>query len=608
MRLRVATAAVLAAVAVSSSASASSGGSRPPCPKTFPGGLARSSPAQVRQAEHGVFSIAGIRARLRIPIDWAGKRFHSPVAERALNDLVWMSPLDYAYLHSGSRRALREAVRILLDFTRQHPRVKPGNRTVWERKRAADRVMQLVFVVRAAGCEGLLRAPQRAQLLRAVRRHARFLYATPNTPLRTNHDLVQDLGLMSVRDYLPTVRAARRWYRAGDRRFVSGIRELVDPRTGVHLEHTASYQFLTVDRLAEYVRLARPPAAGMRTLLAKMRRVASWFVMPDGSTVPFGDTPFGDPAPGYAARAAPHDRGLAPTLRSGYAIARRDGSYLATTAGYHRSAHKQADELSFDLFEHGHRVIVDSGRVNAGRGPKGAKRFSLSAQAHSTLVVDGRSFPLNGDFYGSALDAQGVGDGWYAVEGHNPLLAPQHVSQHRLFLYRPGVALVVIDSVRSRISHTYERFLQVAPELSATVGGDQGTLEDGRFRATVWGSSGRAPLGMKVLRGKLHPLRGWYAPPGISRLRPRDTLRLRSRGRSTTLVMTIALSSQPAFATPTANGAAIVLGPGSAENVTVRRQGRRLRVDAQPAASSPAAVARWLAGMARACAALRGAA
>jgi hypothetical protein len=517
-----------------------------------------------------------------------------------------MAPLDYAYLHDGSRRAVREAVRILLDFTRQHPRVKPADRTVWERKRAAERLMQLVFVVRAAGCEGLLRAPQRSRLLEAVRQHARFLYATPNTPLRSNHDLVQDLGLLSVHDYLPSLPGAARWYRAGDRRFVSGIRELVDPRTGVHLEHTASYQFLTVDRVAEYMRLARPPAAGMRTLLAKMRRVASWFVMPDDSTVPFGDTPFGDPAPRYAVRGARRDRGLAPTLGSGYAIVRRGGSYLAMTAGYHRSAHKQADELSFDLFERGHRVIVDTGRVNAGRGPRGAKRFSLSAQAHSTLVVDGRSFPLNGDYYGSALDAQGSGGGWYAVEGHNPLLTPQHVRQRRLFLYRPGVALVVIDRLRSRLPHTYERFLQVAPELRAAVAGDQGTLSRGRFRATVWGSGGAAPVSMNALRGELHPLRGWYSPPGISRLRPRDTLRLRSRGRSATLALTIALGARPALATPAANGAGIVLGPGDAQTVTVRREGHRLRVAAKPGAGSPAAVARWLAGIERVCAALLG--
>ena len=496
--------------------------------------------------------------------------------------LGWLDPLHYAYSSGGDVAALTQAQAILLDFAASHPTADLADRVVWERKRAGDRLLRIIYALRAGACEGTLDESQAQALLVSARRHAAFLSAQRDTPRRSNHDLDQDLALMAVGRYLPFLDKADAWYRDGRSRFKHGIAVLVDRDTGIYLEQTASYQALGVDRLTSFIDLARGPEHAYQRLLERMRDVASWLVMPDGTFAPLGDTPFVAPAPDYALADSGQDMGLSPTLGSGFEMVKEPGSFLATTAGHHRPIHKQADELSFDLYECGRRVIVDSGRYDPGRGPAGAKGYTLSSQAHSTVTVDGTSFPLHGNFYGSALSAAGSGDGWYAIEGHNPLLAAQHVSHRRLFLYKPGVALVIVDRLRSKRPHTYGRFFQIAPELAATLNSSGATLSgSGGFEATIWSGTTPGSRSPRLFNGRHHPLRGWYAPSGISTLQPRDSVEFRARSRRATLVATVGIGADAITATATQDGADVEL-PGGAERVTVQRVGATLAVSATP--------------------------
>ena len=551
-----------------------------PCSARFPVVLERPAHTEIAQAKHGTFWISGIRTHLHPPIDWSTDPVRSYVYQRKLASLTWLDPLFYAYSHSGDKVALADAEAILVDFANQHGAADPSNGTVWGKKRVGDRLNRLVYAARAGNCTGTLQGFPASQVLGAAQLHAHFLRRIPNSRHRNNLDLVQGLALMTYGRYLPSQADARAIYREGARRFRSGVARLVDHRTGVHLEQTASYQFVSIDRVRSFLRLARGGTRGLRELLRLMRTAASWFVMPDGDIVPFGDTPSDSRAPEFARHLADRHRGMSKTLRSGFEMVRSGSSYLATTAGYFRPIHKQADELSFDLFERGHPVIVESGRVNPGRGPRGAKPYSRSAQAHSTLTVDGRSFRLGRDFYGSALDARGSKAGWYAIAGHNPLLRGQHVSHRRLYLYRPGVGLVIADRLHSAHVHAYQRWLQVAPGVRAKPDGQLERLLGSRgFRATVWThAEGGSRLTSRILRGQRHPLRGWWAPPGISRLRPRNAIDTSTRGRSLELITTIALGRRPITARAR-HGCYRIGVPGTGTTtIRVRRSGTLLHL------------------------------
>ncbi len=372
-------------------------------------------------------------------------------------------------------------------------------------------------------------------------------------------------------------------------RFEDAIFTLVDRRTGVHLEHTPGYEQKTVDHVRAFLRLLKRHQPKLEHLLGEMKKAVGWFTMPDGYIVPIADTPFYKRSPAYGRRLARELSGLSGFLRDGFAVARRGDSYLATVAGYHRAAHKHADELTFDLFEGGLRVIVDSGRrdhtQNAGKrpdlpGPGATEAFTKSSFAHSTLVVDGRSFNLHHRPYGSALDAQGSGDGWFAILGHNPLLRSQGVSHRRLWLYEPGKALIVVDRVRSQQLHTYSRFLQIGPRIHARESAGYVRLAAGHgFHGSIWSSAGA----VKLYRGHVKPIRGWYVRGGFHSLTPRFTERLTTQGRNQRLISTVGLTRRPVTARPAGRGSYVVRIPGRKPvKLTVRRHGRRLQVRARP--------------------------
>jgi hypothetical protein len=201
---------------------------------------------------------------------------------------------------------------------------------------------------------------------------------------------------------------------------------------------------------------------------------------------------------------------------------------------FHNTSHKQADELSFDLYERGLRLVSDTGLYNKDRNEYYA--FAQSAQAHSTLTVDGESFTLDeADVYGSGLEAAGEGDGWYAILGHNPLLEPLGVEHSRLFLYRPGEALIVADSVRSDSEHTYDRHFQLGPDLDARIpNGLSGPgpverepapveLTGPDFSGSVTSTATGGAQQLEEIRAETDPLGGFTFPSFRERV-PRSTL------------------------------------------------------------------------------------
>lgn len=573
-------------------AAASSGAARllrARCPHHFALPVGPFAHRRVAAAERGVAFILGKRRRLDPPIDWHQNPFHSYPWQKKLNELDWLDPLIYADLR-GHKRAMRRARNVVLDWIRQNPTADPhGFRTAWEQKRAGDRLSRIAFIGRRAACEGLLSHHQAGQIVRSVRVHAAFLlHEAAAGGQVTNHGLLRDQGLLVAARYYGFLGGAGRWRSVAANRFVAAIRTLVDRKTGVHLEHTPGYEQKTIEHVQAFLNLMGGHQPKLERLLKKMKKADGWFTMPDGDIVPIADTPFFKQAPPYARRIAKGLSGLSHFLRDGFAIARRGNSYFAAVAGYHRAAHKHADELSFDLFESGRRVIVDTGRrdhtqvAGKGRGlpgPVTTAAFTKSSFAHSTLVVDGRSFDLKRPPYGSAMDAEGAGDGWFAILGHNPLVRSQGVRHQRLWLYKPGSAVVIVDRLRANRKHTYSRYLQLGPGIHAHRDHHVVRLHDRHgFHGTIWSRDGRP----RLYDGSLHPLRGWYVRGGYNSLTPRVTERLQSRGRSKRLIATVGLGRRPVLAHATGRSAYVVHVRGSRPvKIEVNRHGRRLHVHAR---------------------------
>ena len=459
------------------------------------------------------FEVFHFKSRLKPPINWERDPHDSRSYRQQLHGLSWLDALFNSYQRTGDEGLLRHARDIALDWIKSNPRqFEPGRKGfAWHPKSAADRVGYLGYLTRTAGCKGELNRKQARVLLRSLNAHGKYL-ANAQYHHASNFGLFQDLGLLYLSQYVSFEGEADRWRKLAVRRFPETLQGRLSSE-GMWLEHSTQYQFLAVRLLRDYLKYRpgkkRDPA--LEAVLARLRAAASWLVAPDGNYALIGDTIIGKaPTWGYSAP----QQGAKTFGRAGYSVVRKGGSYLATTASFHNTTHKHADELDFNLVDRGLQIVNGPGNYGYDR-EEAFRTYQLASNSHSVLVADAQSFPIQtATPYGAGIQASGQGSGWYGIQGTNPLLGLQGVAHTRLWLYAPGETLVVIDKVRSGQPHTYYRFFQLGSkigvegrgpgELGLSAQGFSGALYD---QAADTGAATRG-----LVRGRLTPLQGFEFP------------------------------------------------------------------------------------------------
>jgi hypothetical protein len=157
---------------------------------------------------------------------------------------------------------------------------------------------------------------------------------------------------------------------------------------------------------------------------------------------------------------------------------------------------------------------------------------------------------VDGHPRGSIGTAFFAADGPHALEGTNPLLAGEGVDHRRLFLYRPGTALIVVDWVAARRRHTCTRYFQLDPGIAVRPAGRLLRLTAGRFSAFLHDAPSPWESGRVVVAGRRKPLPGFTRSPLLGfttsehkfdPLIPRAAIVYRSRAKSASHVVTISL-------------------------------------------------------------------
>jgi hypothetical protein len=206
------------------------------------------------------------------------------------------------------------------------------------------------------------------------------------------------------------------------------------------------------------------------------------------------------------------------------------------------------------------------------------------------LTVDGQDLPIaDPDLaYGSGLLAAGAGDGWYAIEGENALLEPQGVRHRRLFLYRPGTALIIVDEVRSDALHTYTRYLQFHPHVDVRAGGPQGSLQlkAAALSGWVYDLPTDTPTTRSKVRGQKEPLQGWTSPR-FRVFHPRWAVAYSDQASTETHAISISLDETDLHASGVRTSGAhavveLIDASGAKSAIEVARQGRTLSISSEP--------------------------
>ncbi|HEY6653615.1 MAG TPA: heparinase II/III family protein [Solirubrobacterales bacterium] len=368
-------------------------------------------------------------------------------------------------------RIIGALTRIYLDWIEQNPQVDHPNehKYAWYDHAAAARLVHLAYLLREGIRLGQLEAEERHTLAVSVVEHADYVLSDENYQPNHNHGLFSDAALKLAADELSVAPESAQWAEVATSRFRSVVELTVEASEGVHLEHSPFYQLVVRNALARFAPAQLLPPEELDSLLERMDEASSWLTAPDGALPPIGDTNVGSRPSAAVQEAATQTRGLRAFSQSGYCVVHDGDSYLIVTAGFHSEGHKHADDLSFCLYEGGRMVVVDSGNPGYDYA-SAARQYCVSPSAHSGIAVDSYTWirdPRGGA--GSGLVGSGSLDDWYAILAENPRIAPDDRVARRLLLYRPASSLVVIDEVAASGEEVVERYLQLAPELNATV-------------------------------------------------------------------------------------------------------------------------------------------
>jgi hypothetical protein len=240
---------------------------------------------------------------------------------------------------------------------------------------------------------------------------------------------------------------------------------------GLHLEHSPAYHVL-IGRAVR--RMAASPWYAQVGLdadwIARLEENEAWLVRPNGRLVAAGDSNPGRHKP--RRRPAELDGAGQPVGRifdAGVAVVRspcdvpaQAASMLYVSAASHSHVHKHSDDLSFEWFDRGGPIIVDSGKFGAANR-RSECQYVRSQWAHNVVEIAGESpNPRHRRPYGSGLTSLQERCSEWVVNGrvYFRATATEHQRQIRFI---PGRALRVVDRLTTTKPRTFTQWFHFPP-------------------------------------------------------------------------------------------------------------------------------------------------
>lgn len=449
------------------------------------------------------------------PIDWEADPFEDRNWRFQLHSWRMTDPFLNEYFRTGDKALLHETLEYILDWHRFHFVLGQSSDYSWYDMAVGIRALRLAFFIdkNRRGYLDLSR-DQIAALEEMADAHAEKLQVEEFIGIN-NHGIFQVAGLNLLCMVIPE-RESCRDGRAFASRMFTKVMDLQYTAEGVHTENSPSYHFFVGNLLRSFSALEHLdyPIAELRERIDRWR---PWFVFPNGLVARIGDSG-GSSEPLSTNPAEPAclaDRcfAVADLSASGYAIVRSlpsepQDSMLFVTGMAHNYVHKHADELSFELFEFGRFIFIDSGKYGYNRNK--ARNYAISASAHNTISLDDEQFSVRSlTLDGSLLLPIAHDDQGFRIEGN--LQRADLFDQHRIITYDPGASLRIVDHLIADGARHYVSSLHFAPDLEPRLAGDGFLVSvgDREVRGTLVSDG---PCTLAMVRGQNEPRLGWFSP------------------------------------------------------------------------------------------------
>jgi len=480
----------------------------------------------------------------QLPIDWNADPFKDRNWRYQLHAWRMLDPLLGAWERTGETKYLEDTLHIVFDWHEYHAVRGQKSDYQWYDMAVGLRAMKLAYLVQRA-FEGDVQLDDagKAKLIHLAWLHAQSLM-DERLLSKGNHGLFQLHGLLALCNVVPSIGTC-----AGAQDFVKTEMQDLMLRQfsseGVHLENSPEYHLFVYNTVKRFMDSGWYDQFDfIRDLMERVAQNRIWMVHPDKTIVTVGDSepkPVSIDWPKSSVKCQDSEAScylLGNFQESGYAIVRSDwavpvqkASMLFVMGMFFQTGHKLPDDLSFEWFDQGERILTNAGKYSYSNGP--FRDYVTSTAAHNTVEIDGTTRKLAEAMrYGSAIkDAKGLGE-TFLIRGTVP--REEGIDHERLVLFRPERWLAIVDVLQGDASHQYTQWFHFA---------QQWRLEQAEDDLRLVSSSGRTVLvrqlsGAQLIasRGQMQPKPQGWVTESYGNMIDRQALGYTAGGRSVRLV------------------------------------------------------------------------
>ncbi len=471
---------------------------------------------------------------ISLPLDWGANPFEDTNWQFQLHSWRMTDPLLERFFENGSNEDIEFAAEIANDWWTWH---QHKNATFsWNDMATGIRSLRIAFLLSAVD-EGILNAGFRPSLLEMAKAHFEKLQSE-GFITSGNHGLFQVFGLAllcTVAD-LDNRNAGLKY--AEDKFQWILSRQFTED--GVHKENSPTYHRFATTVIRNLGGSERFKLRDIETILRNADAVEPWLIFPNGMWPSIGDS-YGfagkvDSLSGGRRQSRSDGRAYAVSSfeRSGYAVVRSEdpqgSSMLIVTGMAHTYTHKHADELSFELFEHGRLIFIDAGKY--GYAQDSIRSYIESACAHNTISVDGEYIGRHSVKLGNViLDETRILDDRFIISGE--LHRRDMFRQRRIIEYNPGNWITIEDQLSSDGSRAFVSSLHLSPDLHPVVNENGFSIELGE--RTINGTLIGDECKIEAIRGQSSPEMIGWSTTGYLKVEPTFVIRAVSQGRCLTI-------------------------------------------------------------------------
>tara|TARA_B100000029_G_scaffold169620_1_gene165867 strand:- start:331 stop:2370 length:2040 start_codon:yes stop_codon:yes gene_type:complete len=534
-----------------------------------------------REIREGFTGIGNHRYTLASPFDWNGPEGCSRTHRYKINAWLMIGGLLRSHSIGGEEKTYNISKDIAMDWINNHIFGEREDDFAWYDMGVGQRSCMLSYITYKSIMKykpnifsWFFGKTSRTledifKLIVASEIHMIELMDEERLALHSNHGLFQMSGLLSLSETLPFMPSSKFCHSFS----TNNIQKMLKShffQDGFHKEHSPMYHMFMTNYLTQ-LRLAGwlGDNAALHKLADKAEETASWYVLPDQTILPLGDS-----KPNYPLKSAclfnintdekgyiSAPQGFFHHKKGGLAILstysdNRAIEHLTFSAQFHSRMHKHSDDLSIHYCVFGKQYLIDSGTYSY-QYDAPERMYIESAKAHNTLTIDGLNYSrFRNDIYGSSLKLATQIGPYTLMEGfmHHRRLIPSTIPnnkvktsdstsvdiKHRRRLFTvPGKFLVVLDEINSESNHEYTQWFHFDPNLSIE-GESESILQvkDGnKLHSSIhFIVEESCNFNVKMLRGNKKPeLQGWCSKDGM-RLVENTAIGLQTTSKSTHLL------------------------------------------------------------------------